>query len=114
MCDFYSGDEGAEVYAEKERKARKTHRCDGCQGTIKAGDVYTYYSGIYDHTPFHGHACGDCVKALDAFTDRHDGVPAYGALLDALQECIGEDGPTSWAVPFLEGMQARASAAVKP
>jgi hypothetical protein len=111
MCKFFGGDEGAEVYGEKSRTARKPHCCDGCGGTIEPGTLYTYYSGIYDGTPFHGHACTECVKALDAFVERHDGAPSYETLVDALAECIEEDGPTSWAVPFLEGMKARRTTA---
>jgi hypothetical protein len=112
VCEWYGGDETAEVYNEVERKARKPHKCDGCGGKIAVGEKYTYYSGIYDHEPFHGHACAECVAALSEFGERHDGGhPAFSQLEESLDECVREDGPTSWAIPYLEAMRARHVAA---
>lgn len=107
MCDFGGGDERPEAYREQDRKARKPHVCDGCHGQIAIGESYTYYSGIHEGEPFYGHACALCVVSLDVFADLHDASPGYDQLWEALQECIADDGPTSWAVPHLEAMKVR-------
>lgn len=112
MCEWYGGDECAEVYAEKTRKARKSHNCDGCGCKIKPGEQYNYYSGIYDSEPFSGHVCLPCIEATKAFDERHDGHPSFGGLEEALHECVADDGPMSWAVKYLTEMKERRAAKV--
>lgn len=41
-------------------KARKDHKCCECSGTIKAGETYTRYSGIWDGERASYKTCADC------------------------------------------------------
>ncbi len=115
MCEWGSNyDEPCEVYNETERKARKHHTCESCSGPIVPGERYRYVSGVFDHSGFSFKQCGDCMAAHDEFAERHDEAPAVVDLFDALDHCVQEDGPSSWAVPFFERMKARLAAARRP
>jgi hypothetical protein len=62
--------ETPEVYSATNRKARKLHRCDECNGLIKPGEQYHYASGIHDHYPFTFHLhqiCADWRIAYSRF-----------------------------------------------
>jgi hypothetical protein len=48
-----------EVYRCDTRKARKSHECSECRGTIQPGENYNYHHGIWDG-PASFKVCLDC------------------------------------------------------
>jgi len=69
-CDFEPWDAGDTT----SRKARLTHRCNECGGTILPGEVYEYTWSVYDGD-FNTHKmCPRCV-ALRKWVQAH--VPCF-------------------------------------
>ena len=63
-----SGDyDSCTVYNEKDRKARKPHKCLECGRIIEPGEIYIYGSGIFDHAPFNHATCADCQSVIKEF-----------------------------------------------
>ncbi len=60
-------------------KARKSYRCDQCNGTIQPGETYVRWTGKYDgvmQTTRDCHACDDLAHAL--YDHNFYGEGAYG------------------------------------
>jgi hypothetical protein len=58
-------DEYADVYNVKWRKARKEHKCSACKEMIRAGDRYSYTSGVFDGSGFSYKHCVRCYLTMD-------------------------------------------------
>lgn len=85
MCEMPS------CYVREERKARMSHKCCECDGTIKPGEKYHYHHGIWDGKASSFKVCMDCA-ALRAECDRecrHDDCTPFEGLHDTV-EGIGE------------------------
>lgn len=60
---------------EKNRTARKNHKCTSCMADILKGDNYTYISGIWSGEPESFKLCANCKNVVDNFKkmDEHLG-----------------------------------------
>lgn len=109
MCEIDMGDgEPIEGYTEKNRKARKEHRCTICGGRIASGERYAYRSGICDREPFSEKSCAACLDDDRQFSHAHHVSGVGGWLPDLLDECIAEREPgwEKWAA-MRERMRSR-------
>ena len=52
-----------EFHAEKDRRARKPHRCGECNRTIEPGETYRYGSGKCDGWFSQWKTCQQCLQA---------------------------------------------------
>ena len=68
-CSYVSRGEcdTLELYQEKDRKARKTHKCTECFREIVKGEVYRECSGMCDGYFSRYKICSDCASLLDAY-----------------------------------------------
>lgn len=85
MCEMPS------CYGHEERKARKSHKCCECHGTIQPGEKYHYHHGVWDGDAMSFKVCMDC-EALRAECDRgarYDECTPFEGLHDSV-EGIGE------------------------
>ena len=88
MC--YTDVEPCEVWCEKQRVARKEHRCDECRETIQKGEPYLFVSGIFGG-PFTHKECQYCQKdrqriiehELSEGCDRKESDPGMVQLREA-------------------------------
>lgn len=62
--------ERPDAYGEEIRKARKPHRCDGCQREILAGDLYVSGHGIFDGEAFSLKVCGACEHTRERIHEQ--------------------------------------------
>jgi hypothetical protein len=51
-----------DIYDETNFRARKDHKCDACDETIRPGDVYTRVFMLYDGEKSHVKRCARCQK----------------------------------------------------
>jgi ribosomal protein L37AE/L43A len=94
MCKWQADYDGPmpSFFNDVERKARKPHTCDECDGAIKPGQVYRYISGLWDGYISQYHICGPCAETIEAFAAAHDEErPSLQGLSYALEECIEEE-----------------------
>jgi len=61
-----------DFYRNQIRKARKSHRCCECRGTIQPGETYHYHSGKWDGDVETFAMCVDCNVLI---ADLNDGRP---------------------------------------
>jgi hypothetical protein len=109
MCEISSGD-GPDVFVSETRRARKIHRCDGCDGLIKPGDIYRLEKDLVEGAWTTDKACLKCVEDCETFGDAHDAYPMTRYLGEALQRCVHEGGEdaTKWQ-PMLDALKSRAA-----
>lgn len=104
MCDMPS------AFRERERIARKDHRCCECYGTIKAGVRYMYSSGVWDGQ---GSSFKTCLRCDAVRTDgsvlaglvEFDCGPPMGGLAQWLLDAAGDldmDLKSGHAVDIIE------------
>lgn len=112
MCDISFDGEYASVCVERDRRAKKPHRCEGCNAVILPGEVYCYISGVSDRRGFSERGCRDCAKTREAFGKDHHYAPSMDQLRETLRDCIAEGDPESlrWKVD-LDALDARMEAA---
>lgn len=60
MCFDHDDDGKAAISSAVIRKARKQHQCTGCGRWIDRGDLYTYFSTLFDGEWWHACKCGMC------------------------------------------------------
>lgn len=88
-----------ENLTHETRKARKSHRCDWCNGAIEKGESYEYQTYIWD-----GHiydwksheACSRVVSAIWDYADPDDGMDSdsfYDSCHEVCQKFICPDCP---------------------
>lgn len=118
MCDLYDGDgDRCVIWDERQRTARKEHRCGTCGTTIKPGEKYVHHSSMFDGYWSRDQSCLKCNVARQRFGDEHHLTPAPSGFADALSDCIDE-GPESarkWR-PTLRAIHRRhpTAGALKP
>ena len=67
-------------------KANREHRCCECMRKISRGDKYQRIKGCWDGEWATYKTCMDCVDLRHQVTDPTEGAPAFGCLVEALQE----------------------------
>ena len=90
MCFYY--DEYAELYREKEVKAKKEHKCSECYKTIVRGQNYQYVFGVYQGDAFTFKICLPCQALRQKIHDteishgcrEHEAWPPLGELRENL------------------------------
>lgn len=63
MCAIDDCDERVEVLREKDRAARKEHRCSECRRTIAPGETYHYEFGKLEGEAVTYRTCAHCMVA---------------------------------------------------
>ena len=56
-----------EFYDCSDRRAKKEHKCDFCNKTIRPGEKYSYEKGKYDGEFFTRKLCNTCALALSMY-----------------------------------------------
>lgn len=85
MCFYY--DEYAELYREKEVKARKEHKCAECYRMILKHQKYQYIFGVFQGDAFTYKICSAC-QALR--TKIHDIEISHGCHENEAWPPLGE------------------------
>jgi len=86
-------------HIEKTPTAKKEHKCCECKGTIKPGEKYSYFFGVWDEYGSGKYAiadktCLECEKdwgeVLDAFHNNgeEDAIHIFGMLKEAIQDAF--------------------------
>ena len=68
---------GVEVIEVRDRKARKSYRCDYCGEVIEKGEEYSYQKNIFDGTFYEWRthlACSRVASAIWDYCDPDDGM----------------------------------------
>ena len=92
--DYCSCDSYAYPYREeRDRKARKPHKCGECGSAIKPGESYWYATGRCEGDWFDAKVCQRCTALYD-WVKAH--VPclctSFGNMLEELLMCAEEAG----------------------
>lgn len=100
--------EPCKVWQETERKARKSHECSCCHGTIKAGAMYLVHFSVFDGTATSEKMCGPCEADRKEFADAHESLLCSpGWLRRMVRDCMGEgDDDEKWRA-MLDRIKAR-------
>jgi hypothetical protein len=89
MC--YVDLEPCKVWQERDRTARKRHRCDGCRGPILPGETYTAHFSVFEGRALSEKMCGGCDADRSEFAVAHEGMLCTpGDLRNMIRECMGE------------------------
>jgi hypothetical protein len=97
--------EPCEVWNERERTARKVHRCGSCGGAIRKGARYLCTFYVFEGTARAEKSCATCARVADRFADEHGTKPTPESLRPMLDECIAnEDEPLRW-LPWLRDLK---------
>lgn len=99
----HDGDYAASAHSQVMRTARKEHRCYECRETIKPGDRYEYFSGIWDGKPSAYKTCASCVEIRDHFACEGW---IFGQLWDDLEQNFFPDMKAGG--PCMEGLSPAA------
>lgn len=113
MCEIYDDGDYCTIWNERERKARKPHRCSCCRSTIQPGTVYIVHFSLFDGDATSEKMCVECVADRQAFADAHGGILFNpGSFLLRLSDCIseGDEDDRRW-VGMLDGIQRKRDAA---
>jgi hypothetical protein len=127
MCEIDDG-ERCSVWSERQRRARKDHKCDTCDGMIGGGEIYILHFSVFDGRVSSGRICVECELAREEFASEHGGILWQPeSFADALQECIAEgdtyeddagkrtvDPEDARWVAMLDEMMTRARVAGRP
>ena len=95
MCDCETPDASMNI----TRRARVTHQCCECGGTIQPGEQYQYFSGVWEGHGMSFKTCSKCVGARNYYVaeclPRGDCWPCFGSLwedaTDQGQACTVDD-----------------------
>jgi hypothetical protein len=99
-----------EVWDERERKARKEHKCGACGKTIRVGETYLTHFSVFEGNANSEKMCFPCRDDRKQFADAHDGTlmtPSF--LRQMVAECISEGDEESerqWK-PLLDRIDSR-------
>lgn len=80
-----------EVYKEKDRIARKPHRCCECGRPIEVGEVYSYASGVWEGQGDSYKTCKPCRAMRELVYDWLDEYPPFGELREWVTETVKDD-----------------------
>jgi hypothetical protein len=56
-----------DCYTATNPRARKTHRCCECHGTIQPGELYHRFSGVWDGEAMTFKTCSDCQQIRNEY-----------------------------------------------
>ncbi len=113
MC--YIELESCQVWYETKRRARKTHLCSCCKGSIAAGETYLIHFSVLDGDVTSEKCCGQCEEARDEFGEAHHNecgeayIPTPSYFQSLLASCISEGDEESevrWK-PMLAAINGR-------
>lgn len=91
MCDLGDYLEPFEFSAEYERKARKPHLCNLCEGSINPGEKYIKQTVKFMGEVSSENLCAACVKDRDIFADAHGGIfSTPSSTKELIEECLSE------------------------
>jgi hypothetical protein len=114
MCDVGWDSDGPAFFSRTERKARKQHACDACDGKIQPGERYVVESFVAarGERAESQKCCMPCDQIIEEFMLAHDSGPFPAYARSALKQCIDEEPETApkWQ-PMLDEMDARRKAA---
>jgi len=92
MCEVdYDDGESWSMWEERQVKARKAHRCDCCDGTIAAGELYRRHFSVSDGSICCERACAACVVAIDRYIEVHRWRTNPGGMPDLIEHCVEEE-----------------------
>lgn len=92
--------EPCEVWDERDRKARKEHKCSACGGKITVGSLYVVHFNVFEGEAKSDKMCKPCEAARREFAKDHDGMLCMPReLINMIRECIGEEGGEEFANP---------------
>ena len=87
MCEIDFG-ESAELWSERNVRARKPHKCSCCGGSIKAGEMYIRHFSVGDGSPTSEKCCLPCDAMRDEFDKIHTACGTPGYMPELLRYCI--------------------------
>lgn len=103
MSGYDSEDPGA--YCEQIRRARVAHRCCACVDWIRAGDRYTYISGVWDGRGSSHKRCLRCSTISDHLSEmaslHGEAQPRIDLGCGHTYEDIFEEHPPDWILGVL-------------
>jgi len=105
--------EPCEVWTETEHTARTPKKCDGCGGSMAAGDRYVKHFSKYDGLIASEYLCMPCKADRAEFADAHGITPTPDGFWQILADCVSEDEDEEnnpWK-PMLDRLRARNRAA---
>lgn len=103
--------EPCELWIEKERKARKTHKCDCCQGVIEPKTQYFTHFSVFQGDATSAKMCKFCFDDRSRYSDAYDQDLFCPTQMELeLKECISQDDDPSVAAEILRNMELRAKA----
>lgn len=76
------------AFTEKERKARKIHKCCECTHEITVGEKYQYVSGIWDGEPDSYKTCLSCATLRSDYTCKAGDELAFGELREGISNAF--------------------------
>lgn len=87
MCDCDA--EYPSFINDSHPKAKKDHNCCECRGTIKSGETYHNYTGLWDGEFSTYKRCEDCFSLIEKIAKAHDGCNciSFGFLYREVDEC---------------------------
>ncbi len=91
MCDIYDDLDCHRLVSEREHRARKLYRCDGCCGPIAPGRRYTRRASVYGDQMVVERLCRPCLLDSTRFAKEH-GWAWLNDWLEFLRECVVDDG----------------------
>lgn len=75
-------------FAERNRVARKEHRCCECNSKISVGETYRYSSGVWDSQPSSYKTCLSCRELWDCLAEKNGEPLAFGDLKESISNCF--------------------------
>lgn len=97
MCDCE--DNPPACGSKTVRKASKDHRCYECAKTIRAGDLYTLHTGVWDGRGESFKWCHDCSTVYNLIRAVDDEFCfCFGTLIESVEESLRwvDPPPTPW------------------
>ena len=112
MCEVNYDDDVCSVFSETTPRARKPHRCDGCDAVIPVGTVHVRVFTVFDGDASSERECPACTKARVEFQKEHRFTSTPSSFGDFLETCIdeGEPGVERW-IAMRDAIAARREAA---
>jgi len=99
-----------EAYKEKDRIARKPHKCCECGGGIAVGQIYSYASGVWEGQGESYKTCKPChsMRSLVCSWSWVDEYPPFGELIEWATETVKDDKTSKAMVEeWLQGQEKK-------
>ncbi len=97
--------EPPKCFSESNPKARKSHICCECRGTIPAGERYHVFSGIWDDA-YTFKTCDDCQRLRDEISKTYPcgESPIFSQLYE---DVFDGNGHPEWIKTFMDTRRKR-------